>query len=162
MQFHKAVYKIKELIELGGFWFEYFEHAPVRTSEEASQIRGNKYNLSQGAKALILRCKRDGNSFFIMLVIPGNEKFDKIKTHNALGVKDIRFATEEEVSKITDGIQVGGVPPFGNLFDLAVYVDTNVLKNDKIIFNAGDKRVSIALKTDDYLKMVNPKIVDIV
>ncbi len=162
--FHKVVYKIKELIAQKGYWYEYLEHEPVRTSEEASKIRGNKYNLSQGAKALIIRCKRGKNSerFYVMLVIPGDKKFDKKKTQAILGVKDTSFATEEQVAEITDGIQVGGVPPFGNLFDLEVYVDKKVLENEKIIFNAGDKRISIALKVEDYLKLVNPKIVDIV
>jgi prolyl-tRNA editing enzyme YbaK/EbsC (Cys-tRNA(Pro) deacylase) len=78
-----------------------------------------------------------------------------------LNSQDIRFAFENEVSEVTDGIKIGGVPPFGNLFGLEVYADRKVFDNDKIIFNAGDKRISIAMKTSDYKILVNPRIVDI-
>ena len=75
--------------------------------------------------------------------------------------KDIRFATEQEVLDLTNGVQIGAVPPFGNRFNLEVLVDPKLLKNEKIVFNAGDRSFSIAMKSEDYKKLVNPKIVDI-
>ena len=159
---HPCVNKIKTLIENSGFWFDYLEHEPVRTSQEAAEIRPDKYTLSQGAKALIVRIREyGGNKYFCMLVVPGDLKFDMNKVKELLNAKDIRFATEAEVIEVTDGIELGGVPPFGNLFDLPVYVDTKVLENEKIIFNAGDKRVSIAVATDDYKTLVNPQVAEL-
>lgn len=159
---HPCVSKIKKLIQNSGFWYDYFEHKPVRTSEEAAKIRPGKYTLSQGAKALIVRIRKyGGHKYFCMLVVPGDLKFSMNKVKELLNAKDIRFATEKEVAEITDGVQLGGVPPFGNLFDLPVYVDTKVLKNEKIIFNAGDKRVSIAITTRDYETLVNPQAAEL-
>ncbi|MGI5826763.1 MAG: YbaK/EbsC family protein [Patescibacteria group bacterium] len=141
-------------------WFECFEHEPVRTSEEASKVRTG-YTLKQGAKALIVRVKSKNESSFVMLVFPADLRFDKNKVKALLDVKDIRFATEEEVSTITQGVEVGGVPPFGNLFGLEVYVDPKLFDNEKIIFNAGDRRFSIAMVSSDYQKLVNPLVKDI-
>lgn len=160
--YHPVAAEIISLLEEHHFWHESFEHQPVRTSEEASQVR-NGYSLGQGAKALIIRAKYSSNeSKFVMLVLPGDSRFDKQKVSLLLQTKDIRFATEVEVSAVTNGVELGGVPPFGNLFSLEVIVDPSLLKHEKIIFNAGDQRFSVAMKTEDYVTMVQPRIVTII
>lgn len=158
--YHPTVEKIKKMLLENQCWFECFEHEPVRTSEEASKVRTG-YTLKQGAKVLIVRVKSKNESSFVMLVFPADLRFDKNKVKALLDVKDIRFATEEEVSTITQGVEVGGVPPFGNLFGLEVYVDPKLFDNEKIIFNAGDRRFSIAMVSSDYQKLVNPLVKDI-
>ena len=75
--------------------------------------------------------------------------------------RDIRFATEEEVIKLTGGVLPGGVPPFGNLFDLPVVADPLLFENEKIVFNAGDRCFSVAMKSADYQKIVGPRVSDI-
>ncbi|HEY4515460.1 MAG TPA: YbaK/EbsC family protein [Candidatus Paceibacterota bacterium] len=171
MSYHPVVEKIKVLLDQASIAYKAFEHAPVRTSEEASALRP-EYTLHQGAKALIVGARYQvlGTSGenkkverkFAMLVVPGDCRFDEKKVKLALNAKDIRFATEQEVSEITGGVQVGGVPPFGNLFGLQVYVDPEVLANEEIIFNAGDRAFSIAMKSQDYKKIVDPKIAQII
>lgn len=173
MTYHPLTEKIKTLLTEKGFEFEIFEHEPVRTSEEASRVRTG-YTMDQGAKALITRVKMrllgapaeeagsGTKKSFVMFVVQGSKKFDVAKIKNQFGLYDIRFATEEEVLKITDGVLPGGVPPFGNLFGLTVYVDNGLLKNEKIVFNAGDRSFSIGMKTVDYVSIVNPILGDIV
>jgi len=161
MKYHQVTVDIKnELIETGS-WFETFEHEPVRTSEQAAKTRPG-YSLQQGAKAIIVRVKKSANEKdYVMLVLPADLRFDNKKVKNYYHSKDIRFATEQEVLDLTNGVQIGAVPPFGNLFDLEVLVDPKLLENEKIVFNAGDRCFSIAMKSEDYIKLVNPKIVDI-
>jgi len=150
------------LLTQNGYWFETFEHEEVRTSEEAAKLRTG-YTIRQGAKALIVKIKQQGGiKKFVMVVIPGDKKFDNAKSKSILQAKEIRFATEEEVVEITNGVRPGGVPPFGNLFGLEVYVDPSLLQNEKIVFNAGDRRFSIGIKSQDYKKLVDPKIVEII
>ena len=161
-QCHPVTSKILDLLKAGGYWFETFEHEPVRTSEEAAKVRTG-YSLEQGAKAIIIRVKRSQqDKEFLMLVLPGDKRFDGVKLKALLGAKDIRFATTEEVGKLTDGVEPGGVPPFGNLFDLKVIVDPSLMKLEKIVFNAGDRRFSVAMKAEDYRKIVKPEITEIV
>lgn len=57
MEYHEVVSKILDLLRNGGYWFETFEHEPVRTSEEAAKARTG-YTLAQGAKAMIVRVKK--------------------------------------------------------------------------------------------------------
>ncbi len=162
MSYHPTTTQITNLLTLRQVWFETFEHQPVRTSEEAADLRDG-YTLRQGAKALIVRVKiSNTNKKFVMLVVPGDLRFDTHKVEQLFGAKDVRFATVEEVLEITDGIQPGGVPPFGNLFNLEVIVDPLVLENEKIIFNAGDRSFSVGMKAAEYQQLVKPRVVSII
>jgi prolyl-tRNA editing enzyme YbaK/EbsC (Cys-tRNA(Pro) deacylase) len=158
--YHPVVNKIKNLLEKNKLWFETFEHTPVKTSEEAAKIRPG-YSIKQGAKAMIIRTKNGQERKFVMLVLPGDLRFDNDKVKKVLNVKDTRFATPEEIDEITSGVQIGGVPPFGNLFNIEVVVDPKLFENEKIVFNAGDRSYSIAMKSEDYKKTVSPIIAEI-
>jgi len=157
---HPIADEIERVLIARSCWYERFLHEPVRTSAEASEVRP-EYSLAQGTKALIVRAKKDGKKRFLMLVVPGNKRFDKEKLKIATGYSDVRFASEEEVGEITHGILPGGVPPWGQLFNLEVIVDTTVFDNERVIFNAGDKRVSIGMRSEDYRLIVNPVVADI-
>ena len=158
---HPIHRQITDLLRQHNCWFEEFEHAPVRTSEEAAKIRDG-YTLQQGAKALIVRAKiPNQGKKFVMLVMPADQKFSSAKVQQVLGAKDLRFATEDEVEEITKGVKPGGVPPFGNLFDLEVVSDATLYENEKIVFNAG-RTSSIGMLSADYKKLVQPIVADIV
>jgi prolyl-tRNA editing enzyme YbaK/EbsC (Cys-tRNA(Pro) deacylase) len=157
-----VVQRIIDLLEKEHVWFETFQHEPVITSEEAAKIRSG-YSLKQGAKAMIVRVKEKGEAkYFAMLVLPGDQRFSNDKVKSVFNAKDIRFATEEEVKDITEGVEPGGVPPFGNLFGLRLVVDQTLFNNEKIVFNAGDRRFSIAMRSQDYAKIVKPELESII
>lgn len=161
---HPLSAQIESILRDGGYWYQRFLHEPVRTSEEAARVRP-EYTRHQGAKSLIVNARAvTGDPLcdkrFIMLVLPGDMQFDKHKVRSALKFDDLRFATEAEVSRITNGVLPGGVPPFGHLFGLPVFVDSRVLANETIIFNAGDRRVSIGMKSADFHIIVAPQVAD--
>ena len=79
----------------------------------------------------------------------------------SLGIKDVSFATEDEVFKITGGVLVGGVPPFGSVFTLKTFVDQSLLENEKIIFNCADRTISVGILCEEFLKIEKPTIVNI-
>ncbi len=161
MTYHPVVGSIIGLLKEHNFDFDTFEHEPVRTSEEAAQVRTG-YSLSQGTKALIVKVKdREKVSKFAMLVVPGDKRFDIHKVKKNLGFSDIRFATETEVGELTGGVLSGGVPPFGNLFNLEVFADEKVFENERIIFNAGDRSYSVGMRSVDYCSVVSPRVVQI-
>jgi Ala-tRNA(Pro) deacylase len=161
MPYHPVVKKITDLLTEHSVPFRTFEHAPVRTSEEAAALRP-EFSMHQGAKALIVRAKKEGEPFFVMLVFPADLKFDSKKVKALLGAKSVSFATEEEVGRLTDGVQIGGVPPFGNLFGLPVYADELLFGNTEIVFNAGDRSFSVALASADYRDLVQPILAHLV
>ena len=155
---HPIVTQITTLLDVNDCWYETFEHDPVRTSEEAAKTRP-EYELHHGAKAILLRVKKSKkDKRFVMIVFPANQKFNNATVKTYFEAKDIRFATDEEVHTLTNGVQSGGVPPFGNLFDLPVYVTPELFDIERIVFNAGDRRFSVAMKSADYQQLVEPII----
>lgn len=160
MSYHPVSTEIVRILLDNNCLFETFEHVVVRTSEEAAKVR-HGYSIEQGAKALIVRSKNKEQSEFIMLVMPAQLRLDTRKAKQYLQTKDLRFATEEEVGKVTNGVLVGGVPPFGNIFHIKTIVDPKLFLNEKIVFNAGDRRYSVAMLSQDYKTIVNPIITDI-
>jgi Ala-tRNA(Pro) deacylase len=153
--------RILDLLDQNNYWYETFEHEPVTTSVEAAAIRPG-YSLHEGAKAIIIRAKQFGTKKLLMLVIPADQKFDNRKVKDLLQATDIRFATEDEVSDITGGVKPGGVPPFGNLFGIDVITDPTLYDNENIVFNAGDRAFSVAMKSLDYRKLVQPQVDQII
>lgn len=159
--YHLITTQITGLLDANGCWYETFTHEPVRTSEEAARTRPG-YTLEQGAKAILLRVKKSKrDKQFVMLVYPADRAFDARKVKAFFAAKDVRFATEDEVGEITGGVQAGGVPPFGNLFGLPVYAAPELFDNEKIVFNAGDRRFSVAMNSADYQRLVQPNIIDL-
>lgn len=159
--FHPVSVRIEDTLKSQDCWYERFEHEPVRTSEEAASVRTG-YSQMQGAKSLIVKGRRPKEEkHFIMIVVQGSEQFDRKKLKTATGYDDVRFATPLEVDEITSGVLPGGVPPWGNLFNIPVYADKGIFTNETMIFNAGDRRVSIAMRTGDYRRLVDPAVVEI-
>jgi len=162
MERHPVTQKIIDLLKLNNYWYETFEHEAVTTSEEAAKTRPG-YSLKQGAKAIIIRVKiSGGEKKFVMLVMPADQKFSNDKVKALLGAKDIRFASEEEVAEITGGVKPGAVPPFGNLFGLEVFTDQTLYDNERIVFNAGERTFSVAIKSADFKLLVKPQVENII
>lgn len=161
MEYHLLTKRITGLLTQHNCWFETFEHEPVTTSEEAALVRTG-YTLHQGAKAIIVKISpKSGEEKFIMIVLPADLRLDSKKIKVSLNLKSFRFATEEEISSLEPGLLRGAIPPFGNLISLPVYADRSLFGIEKIVFNAGDRRFSVAVKSEDYRKLVEPKILDI-
>ena len=143
---------IIDLLNEAGLEYRAMEHEPVRTSEEAAQVRGTP--LERGAKALVLECG-DG---LVLAVLSAASKVDFKALKRKLGHKRVQMASAEQVLQAT-GCEPGGVPPFGNLFGLRVIVDPTLLENEWIDFNAGERTRSIEMRAADYLQLVGGEVV---
>jgi Cys-tRNA(Pro) deacylase len=141
--------RLIQLLRLHHVDFQLLEHEPVTTSEEAARVRGTP--LEQGAKALV--CRADDRH--ILIVLPANRRLDTKSFKRAHGVKNLRMISPDELRELT-GLEVGAVPPIGNLLDLPTYVDERLLELPRISFNAGSRSVSIIMQPADYRRLVNP------
>ena len=67
-----------------------------------------------------------------------------------------RFATAEELHELT-GLVPGCVPPFGRpILPLDLWVDSSILDNDRIAFNAGSLTDSIIMSRARYVEIARP------
>ena len=145
-----SVYKdITTLLDEAGIVYKTYEHEAVFTSQEAAKVRNT--NMHEGAKALIMYA--DGKP--IMVVVPGDLKVDTKGFKELYQVRDLRMATSEEVEKVTS-VPIGAVPPFGNIFQIPLYIDERLRENEEIVFNAGDHTKSIQMKETDFETVAKP------
>src|SRR6516164_6065959 len=136
--------RLQERLQQQGVPFTVLRHEPVYTSEQAAAVRGTP--LSSGAKALVVKA----GERFVLLVLPADRKLDSRRARDGLGAKALRFASREEVEKLT-GLQPGSIPPFGSLFGLPTYCDPALGDNPSINFNAGDHAISVQMTYADYV-----------
>ncbi len=147
---------IKEFLDEKNVEYTYFNHRPVKTSKEAAEVRDMtvEEGLKRGAKAMVIRSEGE----YYMFVLPANKKIDFGSIRDILDTDSVSLADPEKVKDIT-GCKVGGVPPFGNLFDIPVFVDPLLFENDKIDFNAGMRTVSMELEADEWRRAVDSVVV---
>ena len=144
--------QIRALLNSEGIDFREVKHAPTRTSEESAAARGE--SMSVGAKALLLKT----DDVFRLFVLPADRKLASRAIRHHLGVKRTRFATREELHKMT-GLVPGSVPPFGEpILPFELYADEGVGQHiDRVAFNAGSLTHSIIMNATDWDKLAKPE-----
>lgn len=140
--------KIKSWLNQQGIEFKEVSHEPTLTSEQSAMARGE--DLSIGGKAILMKL----GDQYKLFVISAAKKIDSKAIKNYFGVKKLRFADKDELMRLTSLVP-GSVPPFGKpFFDLELYIDESLTKNEKIAFNAASLTNSIIMRMEDYLKIV--------
>lgn len=106
------------------------------------------------AKTVIV--KIDG--ILAMAVIRASEHVDLDRLRALTGAQFVELATEREFKDAFPDCETGAMPPFGNLYDMAVYADANLAQNEEITFSAGTHRELVRMNWDDLLRLVNPTV----
>ena len=93
-----------------------------------------------------------------MVVVPAHYKVKLDDISNAIG-QTVTLADESTFSRLFPDCEIGAMPPFGNLYDLEVYVADNVTERDSIAFNAGSHSEVIKMTYRDYEALVKPQMI---
>jgi Ala-tRNA(Pro) deacylase len=128
-------------------------HSVAYTAQEiaaSAHIKGKEL-----AKTVIV--KLDGR--LAMAVLPASYKIDLGMLKDATGAVEVEVASEQEFRDLFPGCQLGAMPPFGNLFDMPVFVAAKLAEDEEIAFNAGSHTELIKLAYRDFERLVQPKVV---
>jgi len=143
--------KLQELLDANRIKYQILTHSTAYTAQEIAALQHVPGR--QMAKVVMVRM----GGKLIMTVLPATHHVDLTRLEKLLGGR-VELATEEQFRGFFTGCEVGGEPPFGNLFDIEVWVDISLAKNDEIVFNAGNHRQTIRMRYDDYSRLVTPKV----
>src|SRR5438445_7054211 len=80
---------------------------------------------------------------FVMTVLSANQKVDLKRLREIFRTSHVRLATEAEFKELCPDRELGGLPPFGNLYSLEVDVDKPRTADEELIFQAGTRHVAI-------------------
>ena len=146
------VAKLKQFLDEHHIKYVSMLHSRAYTAQEiaaSTHIPGKEL-----AKTVML--KSDGK--MVMAVCPANCRIDMDKFREISGAKNVELAAEAEFENLFPNCEVGAMPPFGNLWDIPVYVCESLIKNPEIAFNAGSHSEVIKMSFDDFRRLVQPKI----
>jgi Ala-tRNA(Pro) deacylase len=97
----------------------------------------------------------------VMLVLPAPLRVDPGKVGVALGAREVVLARESEFASAFPDCEVGAEPPFGNLYNLPVHVDSALAEDETIVFRAGTHTDTMSLSYADFKRLVQPTVGDL-
>lgn len=97
----------------------------------------------------------------VMIVVPATHELQMNELARAIGAYDARLADEREFGPTFPDCEIGAMPPFGNLYGLAVYVDESLSDDETILFQAGTHTDTMRINYADFVRLVNPKVAEV-
>jgi Ala-tRNA(Pro) deacylase len=93
----------------------------------------------------------------VLTVMPAGRIVDLKRFAKCIG-ESVRLETEDEFKWLFPDCALGAIPPFGNLYGLATWVDNSVAKTEHICFFAGTLNDSIKIAYSAYADIVRPNL----
>ena len=146
--------KLKEFLNSRGVKYVSIQHSPAYSAAEiaaSAHVSGLDF-----AKTIIVKIK----GAMAMVVLPANRKLVLADLREMLETEQIKLATEEEFTGRFPDCELGAMPPFGNLYDMPVYVAASLAEELEIAFNAGTHTEAIKMAYADFEQLVHPKEID--
>ncbi len=145
------VKKLRDFLDSHEVKYVNVSHSKAYTAQEiaaSAHIPGKEL-----AKTVMI--KIDGT--LAMAVLPASYKVDFESLKELLDVNRVRLAYEQEFKDRCPDCEVGAMPPFGNLYNMDIYVAESLKEDEEIAFNAGNHTELIKMKYADFEKLVKPK-----
>lgn len=133
--------------------YETIKHTPAYTAQEiaaVSHVPGKDF-----AKTVIV--KVDGK--LAMVLEPAHSRVNLERLRKQVAANKIELASEHEFKSRFPECELGAMPPFGNLYEMDVYVDKTLTQDEQIAFNGGTHAEVVKMAYKDFDRLVHPKVV---
>lgn len=144
--------KLKDFLDNHHVEYITISHSKAYTAQKtaaSAHIPGKEL-----AKTIIV--KFDGK--MAMTVLPASYKIDFDQLKIASGASKVEISSEDEFRETFPDCELGAMPPFGNLYNMEVYVAKTLAEDEEIAFNACSHTELIRMKYKDFDKLANPVI----
>jgi Ala-tRNA(Pro) deacylase len=148
------VRKLREFLDSKGTKYIVISHAAAYTAQEIAAFA----HIPGKELAKTVMVKVDGR--MAMAVLPASHIIDFARLKAAAAASEVELAAEGEFKNLFPECEVGAMPPFGNLYDMAVFVDQSLAEDEEIAFSAGTHKELFKLAYKDFQNLVKPKVGD--
>jgi Ala-tRNA(Pro) deacylase len=127
-------------------------HSPAYTAQKiaaAAHIPGREV-----AKTVMVNM--DGK--MAMAVVRATDQVDLDLLRGAAKAKSVTLASEDDFKDAFQGVELGAMPPFGNLYGMKVFVDEALTRDAQIAFNAGSHTELLQLDYADFQRLAKPNV----
>ncbi|WP_075603258.1 aminoacyl-tRNA deacylase [Saccharicrinis aurantiacus] len=147
--------KIEEYLRENDISFNKIVHHTTHTAQRtAADVHLTGHEI---AKTVIVKM----DSKLTMVVLPGDMHVNLEQLRIETKSENIRLASESEFKDSFGNCEVGAMPPFGNLYDMPVYVAKSLTTEVFVAFNACAHDLLIQMKYKDFEALVKPTILEI-
>ena len=147
--------RLKEFLDKNNIQYNTFKHRVAYTAQKIAATAHISGDLV--AKSVMIRA----DDQIIMCVCPATYRINLDVLKKELKLKKVSLVSEKEFSRLFPDCEPGAMPPFGNLYDIPVYVAESLTADDDIVFNAGNHSELVQMSYNDFEKFVNPIILRI-
>jgi len=145
------VQKLKAFLEENSVKFTMIQHSRAFTAQE---IAGLTHIPGKELAKTVMVIIAGGVA---MAVIPASHRVDFKSLTDVVGAS-VELADEGDFVELFPNCDMGAMPPFGNLYDMPVYVSEALAEDEFIAFSAGSHAEVIRLEYADFERLVNPII----
>lgn len=146
--------KLKEYLDSNDIQYRTITHSQAFTSQKvAATTHISGWEI---AKTVIV----DVDGKLAMAVLPASTHINLETLKNVTGSDNLRLATETEFSALFPGCETGAMPPFGNLYNMDVFVAKRLTEDEEIAFNAGTHTELIQMSYKDFERLAKPKVME--
>lgn len=142
--------KLRKFLEDQGVRYVNIPHQVSYTARHTAAVA----HVSNRELAKTVIVKIDGA--LAMAVVPASSDVDIPSLRTAIGARIVSLARESEFKDRFPESEIGAMPPFGNLYGMAVYVDESLTKDEEIAFNAGSHYELLQMSYADFERLVKP------
>jgi Ala-tRNA(Pro) deacylase len=146
------VRKLKEFLDENNVKYVTIKHSSAYTAQEIAA----KAHVSGKELAKTVMINVEGK--MAMAVLPASYQVDFEVLKEIFDTKKVELSSESEFKYRFPDCELGAMPPFGNLYDMEVYVAESLAEDKVIAFNAGNHTELIKLEYADFEKLVKPRV----
>jgi Ala-tRNA(Pro) deacylase len=148
--------RLVAFLDAGGARYRLLDHAPEGRTDLVSALRG--HDVARAAKCLVVMAKLGKKETrYVLAVIPGDARLDLDGLKSLLGATYVAFASAAKTEELA-GTVTGTVLPFSYDERLTLIADPALLSAPELYFNAARLDRSVALHTDDYVRLAAPRL----
>ncbi len=144
--------KLLEYLTENKVEFEIAEHPNAYAATEVAFKSGVSGRLF--AKTVLVNI----NGKMTMAVLPADSNIDFQQLREVAGAETVSLAIEQDFVQRFPDCELGAMPPFGNLYDMEVYVAGSLINAETISFNAGTHTEVLTMPGRDFERLVEPRV----
>lgn len=147
--------KLKKFLDKHNVEYMTISHSPAYTAQriaELTHIPGKEM-----AKTVIVKT----DDKFAMAVLPASHRVDLDYLQRSVKAGHVDIASEADFKSLFPDCEVGAMPPFGNLYDMEVYVAEQLTDDEEIVFNAGSHTELVRMTYKDFARLVKPTVISL-
>ena len=143
------VRKLKEFLDSNDVKYTTIGHSIAFTAQEIAartHIHGKEL-----AKTVIVKTGEKT----LMAVLPASYRID-LNLLSQVVASPVQIALEEDFQNKFPNCELGAMPPFGNLYDMEIFVDESLAEDEEIAFNAGTHNELVRMAYRDFERLAKP------